>query len=112
LPVGMRIVPGYDRTLLITSAVGTVTRTLIEAIVTATICVLVVLLHFHTSLVIAVTLPLAVCASFLMMWLLRTLGIVSVETNIISLAGLAISIGVLVDSSFVIDENVMLPWLG
>ena len=107
LPSGVRIVPGYDRTLLITSAVGTVTRTLIEAIATATICVLVVLLHFRTSLVIAVTLPLAVLASFLMMWLLRTLGIVSVETNIISLAGLAISIGVLVDSSIVMAENVM-----
>ncbi|MBC7854497.1 MAG: efflux RND transporter permease subunit, partial [Pirellulaceae bacterium] len=107
LPAGVRIVPGYDRTLLITSAVGTVTRTLIEAIVTATICVLVVLLHFRTSLVIAITLPLAVLASFLMMWLLRTLGIVNVETNIISLAGLAISIGVLVDSSIVMAENVM-----
>ena len=107
LPPGVRIVPGYDRTLLITSAVGTVTRTLIEAIATATICVLVVLLHFRTSLVIAITLPLAVLASFLMMWLLRTLGIVSVETNILSLAGLAISIGVLVDSSIVMAENVM-----
>lgn len=107
LPPGVRIVPGYDRTPLITSAVGTVTRTLIEAIATATICVLVVLLHFRTSLIIAITLPLAVLASFLMMWLLRTLGIVSVETNIISLAGLAISIGVLVDSSIVMAENVM-----
>ncbi|MCE9524958.1 MAG: efflux RND transporter permease subunit, partial [Planctomycetales bacterium] len=107
LPPGVRIVPGYDRTLLITSAVGTVTRTLVEAIATATICVLVVLLHFRTSLIITITLPLAVLASFLMMWILRILGVANVETNIISLAGLAISIGVLVDSSIVMAENVM-----
>src|SRR5206468_8570631 len=48
LPPGVRIVPFYDRTPLIRGAVGTVTGTLAEAILTATVCVLVVLLHFRT----------------------------------------------------------------
>lgn len=107
LPAGVRLVPVYDRTPLITSAVATVTGTLLEAIVTATVCVLIVLLHFRTSLVIAVTLPLAALSSFVVMWLLRRLGIADIQTNIMSLAGIAVSIGVLVDSSIVMAENVM-----
>lgn len=107
LPTGVRIVPVYDRTPLIHGAVATVTGTLFEAIATATICVLVVLLHFRTSLVIAVTLPLAALSAFLAMWALRRLGIADVQTNIMSLAGIVVSIGVLVDSSIVMAENVM-----
>jgi Cu(I)/Ag(I) efflux system membrane protein CusA/SilA len=107
LPSGVRIVPGYDRTPLITGAVGTVTSTLVEAIVTASICVLLVLLHVRTSFIIAVTLPLATLASFVVMWTLRRLGVADIQTNIMSLAGIAISIGVLVDSSIVMAENAM-----
>jgi Cu(I)/Ag(I) efflux system membrane protein CusA/SilA len=107
LPAGVRIVSFYDRTPLIKGAVGTVTGTLLEAIGTATLCVVLVLLHFRTSFVIALTLPLAVLASFTVMWLLRVLGVADVQTNVMSLAGLAISVGVLVDSSIVMAENVM-----
>jgi Cu(I)/Ag(I) efflux system membrane protein CusA/SilA len=107
LPPGVRIVPFYDRTPLIRGAIGTVTATLIEAMLTATVCVLLVLLHFRTSFVIALTLPLAALASFLIMWLMRRFGIADIQTNIMSLAGIAISIGVLVDSSIVVAENVM-----
>ncbi len=107
LPSGVRLVPFYDRTPLIRSAIGTVTGTLIEAILTATICVLIVLLHFRTSFIIALTLPLAALASFAIMWVLRYLGIADIQTNIMSLAGIAVSIGVLVDSSIVVAENVM-----
>ena len=107
LPPGVRIVPCYDRTPLIEGAVATVTGTLIEAIVTATVCVMLVLMHLRTSLVIAVTLPLAALSSFIVMWGLRQLGIADIQTNIMSLAGIAISIGVLVDSSIVVAENVM-----
>lgn len=107
LPPGVRIVPCYDRTPLIEGAVRTVTRTLIEAIATATFCVVLVLLHFRTSVVIAVTLPLAALSSFILMGILRQLGIADIQTNIMSLAGIAISIGVLVDSSIVVAENVM-----
>jgi Cu(I)/Ag(I) efflux system membrane protein CusA/SilA len=107
LPPGVRIVPFYDRTPLIEGAVHTVTATLVEAIITATVCVLLVLLHFRTSLIIAVTLPLATLSSFALMWGLRRLGWADIQTNIMSLAGLAISIGVLVDSSIVMAENVL-----
>jgi Cu(I)/Ag(I) efflux system membrane protein CusA/SilA len=107
LPAGVHIVSFYDRTPLIRGAIGTVTATLLEAILTATVCVLLVLLHFRTSFVIALTLPLAALASFFVIWLLRRFGIADIQTNIMSLAGIAISIGVLVDSSIVVAENVM-----
>ncbi len=107
LPKGITIVPFYDRTPLIDGVIGTVSRTVIEAMITATLCVLVVLLHVRTSFVIAITLPLAVLGSFLIMGVLRRLGVVDIQANIMSLAGLSISIGVLVDSSVVMAENVM-----
>jgi Cu(I)/Ag(I) efflux system membrane protein CusA/SilA len=107
LPHGVRIVPGYDRTPLIKGAMSTVTRTLVEAILTASVCVLLVMRHVRTSLIIAVTLPLATLASFLVLAILRHSGITDVQTNIMSLAGITISIGVLVDSSIVMAENVM-----
>ncbi len=107
LPENVRIVPCYDRTPLILGAVRTVTRALIEAILVAGICVLVVLRHFRAWVVIALTLPLSVLGTFLCMWLLRTTGVIDVQTNIMSLAGIVISIGVLVDSSIVMTENVM-----
>src|SRR5262245_48239181 len=75
--------------------------------ISASLCVLVVLLHVRTSLVVAVTLPLAALTSFLIMACLSWLGIVDIQANAMSLAGIAISIGVLVDSSIVMAENVM-----
>ncbi len=107
LPRGVRIVPFYDRTPLIEGAIGTVTGTVIEAIVSASLCVFLILLHVRTSLVIASTIPLAALSSFLIMSVLRRLSIVDVQANATSLAGIAISIGVLVDSSVVMAENVM-----
>ncbi|MGP0070167.1 MAG: efflux RND transporter permease subunit [Isosphaeraceae bacterium] len=107
LPQGVRIVPFYDRTPLIEGAVATVTGTVVEAMVSASLCVLLILLHVRTSLVIAGTLPLAALSSFLIMAVLRRSGIVDIPANAMSLAGIAISIGVLVDSSVVMAENVM-----
>ena len=107
LPTGVTVVTGYERTPLILGAVRTVTTTVLEAMLTATVCVVLVLLHFRTSFVVAVTLPLSALASFAVMWVLRQWGIADIQTNIMSLAGIAISIGVLVDSSIVIAENVM-----
>jgi len=107
LPHGVRIVPVYDRTPLIEGTIGTVTRTLLEAILTATICIVVILRHLRTAFVVALTLPLAVLFSFAVADALRRSGLVGVETNLMSLAGLAISIGVLVDSSIVMAENAM-----
>jgi Cu(I)/Ag(I) efflux system membrane protein CusA/SilA len=107
LPRGVRIVPFYDRTPLIQGAIGTVTTTVVEAMVSASLCVLLVLLHLRTSLVIAGTIPLAALSSFLIMAVLRRLGFIDIQANAMSLAGIAISIGVLVDSSVVMAENVM-----
>lgn len=107
LPHGVHIVPCYDRTPLIEGAVATVTGTLLEAMFGATLCVLLVLRHLRSSFVIAITLPLAALASFVCMAVLRGLGIADIQTNIMSLAGIAISIGVLVDSSIVMTENAM-----
>lgn len=107
LPPGVSIVPFYDRTPLIDGAIATVTWTVCEAILTASACVFVILLHVRTSFIIAVTLPLAVLGSFALMALLRVLGLADVQTNVMSLAGIAISIGILVDSSIVMAENAM-----
>jgi Cu(I)/Ag(I) efflux system membrane protein CusA/SilA len=107
LPKGVKVVPFYDRTPLIRGAVGTVVGTIAEAVATATVCVLVILLHLRASFVIALTLPLAALGSFALMGLLRSLGIANVQTNAMSLAGIAISVGVLVDSSIVMVENAM-----
>jgi copper/silver efflux system protein len=107
LPKGVRIVPFYDRTPLIQGAISTVTSTVVEAMISASLCVLLVLLHLRTSLIIVSTLPLAALLSFLFMAGLRRLGIVDIQANAMSLAGIAISIGVLVDSSVVMAENVM-----
>ena len=107
LPKGVRIVPFYDRTPLIRGALHTVLGTIIEAVITSTICVVLILMHLRASFVIALTVPLAALASFAMMGLLRSFGIVDVQTNVMSLAGIAISVGVLVDSSIVMVENVM-----
>jgi Cu(I)/Ag(I) efflux system membrane protein CusA/SilA len=107
LPAGVRIIPFYDRTPLIEGVIGTVTGTVVEAMISASLCVLLVLLHLRTSFIVAITLPLAALSSFLIMAILRWAGIVDIQANAMSLAGIAISIGVLVDSSIVMAENVM-----
>ncbi len=107
LPQGVKVIPFYDRTPLIRGAIDTVTRTIAEATFTATFCVLLVLLHVRASLIIALTLPLAALGAFALIWLLRVSGLADVQSNIMSLAGIAISIGVLVDSSVVMVESAM-----
>ncbi len=107
LPDGVRIVPFYDRTPLIKGAIGTVTGAVVEGMISASLCVLVILSHARTAIVVAVSLPMAALASFLMMSILRHLGFIEGSMTASSLAGIAISIGVLVDSSVVMAENVM-----
>lgn len=99
LPPGVRIVSFYDRTHLIKDAIHTVTRTLREEIIVASIAILLILTHAGSALVVVVTLPLAVLISFILM---RLFGIPS---NIMSLSGIAISIGILVDAAIVMVEN-------
>src|SRR5581483_757411 len=71
----------------------------------ASVAILLILVHARSAFVICVTLPLAVLFAFLQMWLLRKLGIIDVQANIMSLAGITISIGILVDQAIVMVEN-------
>jgi Cu(I)/Ag(I) efflux system membrane protein CusA/SilA len=105
LPPGVRVVPAYDRTRLIEGAVHTLTRAMAEEIIIAVLVVFLILWHVRSALVICVTLPLSVLFSFLLTWVLRRLGVVDVQANIMSLAGITISIGILVDQAIVMTEN-------
>jgi len=99
LPAGVKIVPFYDRSSLIDRAVHTLRRALIEETIVVTIINIIFLLHFRSVLIVTIPLPLAVLTAFLFM---RYLGI---SSNIMSLAGIAIAIGVLVDAAIVVTEN-------
>jgi len=105
LPAGVHIVPAYDRTRLISGAIHTLTEVMWHEMTIASIAILLILMHFRSVFVICVTLPLAVLFSFLMMWVLRQLGIIDIQANIMSLAGITISIGILVDQAIVMTEN-------
>ena len=105
LPPGVHIVAAYDRTRLIHGAIHTLTQVMWHEMLIASVAILLILMHVRSVFVICVTLPLAVLFSFLMMWLLRTFGIIDIQANIMSLAGLTISIGILVDQAIVMTEN-------
>ncbi|HJZ93949.1 MAG TPA: efflux RND transporter permease subunit, partial [Gemmataceae bacterium] len=105
LPPGVQIVPAYDRTRLIRGAIHTVTEVMWHEMVIASLAILLILAHFRSAFVICVTLPLSVLFSFGLMWLLRRAGIIDIQANIMSLAGITISIGVLVDQAIVMVEN-------
>ena len=99
LPKGVRIVPFYDRTRLIEGAIHTLKRTLTEEIIIASIAILLILTHVRSAFVVCITLPLAVLISFILMYFL------GIPSNIMSLSGIAISIGILVDAAVVMVEN-------
>lgn len=99
LPEGVHIVPFYERTHLIERAIHTVTGTLREEMIVASLAILLILWHVRSALIVCITLPLAVLVAFILMRLF------DMPSNIMSLSGIAISIGVLVDSSIVMVEN-------
>jgi len=99
LPPDVRLVPFYDRSELIEQASDTLRRALIEEILLVTLAHVVFLMHFRSILIVTIPLPLAVLSAFLGM---RYAGI---SSNIMSLAGIAIAIGVLVDAGIVVTEN-------
>ncbi len=105
LPAGVHIVPAYDRTRLIHGAIDSLKEVMGHEMLIASIAVLLILMHFRSVFVICVTLPLSVLFSFLAMWLLRKMHVVDVQANIMSLAGITISIGILVDQAIVMVEN-------
>lgn len=105
LPEGVRIVAAYDRTRLITGAIHTLTEVMTHEMIIASVAILLILTHVRSVFVICITLPLSVLFSFLAMWVLRKLGIIDIQANIMSLAGITISIGILVDQAIVMTEN-------
>jgi len=99
LPPGVEIVTGYDRSWLINESIKTLKRDLIlEAIIVSFVCIA-FLFHFRSALVPILTLPIAVLAAFVPMYYLN------VSSNVMSLGGLALAIGVLIDAAIVMVEN-------
>ncbi len=99
LPPGVRIIPSYDRTPLITASVQTLLRALVEEALIVTLVVLLFIGHLRSALRILIEIPVSVLLAFLLMKL------VGVTSNIMSLGGIALAIGVVVDSSIVLVEN-------
>ena len=99
LPAGVEVVSGYDRAGLIHESIRTLQRDLLlEAVIVSIVC-LGFLFHFRSALIPIISLPIAVIASFIPMYYLH------VSSNIMSLGGLALAIGVLVDAAIVMVEN-------
>jgi len=99
LPEGVEIVTGYDRSALIERAVDTLKTKLTEEMIVVTIICVIFLLHFRSAFVAIFTLPVGILMSFMIMYPF------GVNANIMSLGGIAIAIGVMVDASIVMVEN-------
>jgi copper/silver efflux system protein len=99
LPAGVDIVTAYDRSWLIDQSIHTLKRDLIiEAIIVSFVCIA-FLFHFRSALVPILTLPIAVLAAFIPMYYMH------ISSNIMSLGGLALAVGVLIDAAIVMVEN-------
>jgi copper/silver efflux system protein len=99
LPAGVDVVTGYDRSWLINESIHTLKRDLIAEAIIVSFVSIVFLFHFRSALVPILTLPIAVLAAFIPMYYLH------VSSNIMSLGGLALAIGVLIDAAIVMVEN-------
>ncbi len=99
LPPGVQIVSGYDRSGLIENSIATLERDLLEEAAIVSLVIIVFLFHFRSALIAIIALPVAVLISFIPIYLL------GVTSNIMSLGGLALAIGVLVDAAIVMVEN-------
>jgi copper/silver efflux system protein len=99
LPEGVRIVDAYDRAPLIREAIRNLQLKLGEELLLVTLITALFLLHLRSSLVAAVTLPIAILMSFLVMRL------IGVQANILSMGGIAIAIGAMIDAAVVMVEN-------
>src|SRR5439155_5357291 len=99
LPPGVRVVPTYDRSDLILRAIAVLREKLVEESIIVSLVTLVFLFHFRSALVAILVLPVAVLLSFIPMAYLR------VTSNIMSLGGIAIAIGAMVDAAIVMVEN-------
>lgn len=97
---GVKVAAVYDRTGLINETVGTLTESLRAELVITAVVIVLFLLHFRASMIVAVTLPMAVLMAFIgMQWF-------QIDANIMSLAGIAIAIGEVADLAIIISENI------
>lgn len=99
LPNGVTFKTSYDRSELIENAIASVKGTLIEEMITVSLVILIFLFHWRSALIILIQIPISVCVGFI---LLQAFGI---SSNIMSLTGIALAIGVLVDDGIVMVEN-------
>src|SRR5487761_897914 len=99
LPAGVELIAGYDRSGLIHASIETLQRDLLEEAIIVSIVIVIFLFHFRSALIPILTLPIAVIAAFIPMYYLH------VTSNIMSLGGLALAIGVLVGAAIVMVEN-------
>ena len=99
LPEGVSIVTTYDRSQLILRAIDTLKATLGEEMIVVSLVIIVFLFHFRSSAIPIFTLPIAVLLSFIPMYYL------GVTANIMSLGGIAITIGAMVDAAIIMVEN-------
>ncbi|MBN8697756.1 MAG: efflux RND transporter permease subunit [Bacteroidetes bacterium] len=101
LPVGVKFKTAYDRSNLIEATIATLKEAVIEEIIVVAIVLLIFLFHVRSALIVIVTIPLSVLISFIMMsWF-------GITSNIMSLAGVALAVGDLVDAGIVMVENAM-----
>ena len=99
LPAGVEIVSGYDRSGLINASIDTLKRDLIAEAIIVSLVIILFLFHFRSALIPILSIPIALMASFIPMYYLH------VSSNIMSLGGFALAIGVLIDASIVMVEN-------
>ncbi|MBM4172381.1 MAG: efflux RND transporter permease subunit [Ignavibacteria bacterium] len=99
LPPGVELKTSYDRSTLIKEAIGTLERALVEAAITVSIMVAIFLLHWRSIVRILIEIPISVLISFILMYMF------DITSNIMSLGGIILAIGVIVDSSIVLVEN-------
>jgi len=99
LPEGVKFKINYDRSGLIEEAISSVKGTLVEVFISVTIVILIFLFHWRSAIIILIQIPVSVASSFI---LLNLLGF---SSNIMSLTGIALAIGVIVDDGIVMVEN-------
>ncbi len=100
LPDGIKIVPYYDRTDIVNASVGTVAKALIEGSILVLIILYLLLRSFRGSFIVLLALPLSLLSTFIVM------KIAGISANLMSLGGLAISIGMIIDATIIQVENV------
>ena len=100
LPEGVEIVTTYDRSSLIERAIGTLRTTLVEEMIIVSLVIIVFLLHWRSAVIPIISIPIGVLMAFIPMYYM------GLNANIMSLGGIAIAIGEMVDASIVLIENV------